>query len=144
MALKKLQQRLPIQKVRERIEQAELLIYDRMCDNGGWNYGNSEVFGEKLWPYPDTTALALIATHNHRERRENQISLGVLKDLAAKTNSGLALSWTLVCLAVYGLHDTSLKNALKLRYSETNFLDETRSLAIAILALSDGARYLRI
>jgi hypothetical protein len=144
IAVKKLQQSLPADKARERIAQAERLIYDRICDGGGWNYGNSEVFGEKLWPYPDVTALALIATHNHPERRENQLSLGVLRELALKTDSGLALSWALICHAVYGFQDPALKNALEQRFARSKFLDEIKTLALSILALSEGGRYFRV
>ncbi len=144
IVLKKLQQLLPADKVGERIAQAELLIYDRMCDGGGWNYGNSEVFSEKLWPYPDVTALALIATSNHPERRENKISLAVLRELALKTDSGLALSWALICFAAYGFQEVALKNALDQRFAKDKFLEETKTLALAILAISDGARYFRI
>lgn len=144
MALKKLKQRLPAERVQERIAQAELMIYDRMCDGGGWNYGNSEVYGEKLWPYPDTTALALIATQDRRQRQENQLSLRLLKDLALKADSGLALSWASVCFKLYGQDDAALKHSLTQRFAMAQFLGETKTLALAILAVGDGAGYFRV
>ena len=144
MALKKLKQQLPAERVHERIAQAELMIYDRMCDGGGWNYGNSEVYGEKLWPYPDTTALALIATQDRPERQENQLSLRLLKDLALKADSGLALSWASVCFKLYGQDDAALKNSLAQRFAKTQFLGETKTLALALLAVGDGARHFRV
>ncbi len=144
MVLKKLKQQLPTDRVQERITQAELMIYDRMCDGGGWNYGNSEVYGEKLWPYPDTTALALIATQDHRERQENQLSLRLLNDLALKADSGLALGWASVCLTLYGQDDAALKNSLAQRFAKTQFLGETKTVALAILAVGDGARHFRM
>ena len=142
-ALKNLKQYLPADKVGERIAQAELMIYDRICDGGGWNYGNSEVYGEKLWPYPDTTALALIATQDHRERQENQSSLRLLKELALKADSGLALAWACICFQVYGQNDAALKNSLERRFAKTQFLGETKTLALTVLALSDGAGHFR-
>jgi hypothetical protein len=60
LALKRVKDQLPPKAYQERVSQGELLIYDRMCEGGGWNYGNSVVYGERLWPYP-TTAVALIA-----------------------------------------------------------------------------------
>ncbi len=144
MALKKLKQQLPADRVQQRIAQAELMIYDRMCDGGGWNYGNSEVYGEKLWPYPDTTALALIATQDHRERQDNQLSLRLLKDLARKADSGLALSWACVCYNLYGQDDAALKKLLAERFAKTQFLGESKTLALAILAIGDGARHFRV
>ena len=144
MALKKLKQQLPAEKLEERIHQAELMIYDRMCDGGGWNSGNSEVYGEKLWPYPETTALALIATQEHRERQANQLSLRLLKDLALKAGSGLALSWASVCYSLYGQDDAVLKNSLAEKFAKTQFLGENKTVALAILALADGARHFRV
>jgi hypothetical protein len=143
-ALKKIRAQLPAERLEERVAQAELMIYDRMCDGGGWNYGNSEVYGEKLWPYPDTTALALIATQDRRERQENQLSLRLLKELALKADSGLALAWASVCFSLYGQDDAALKNSLAERFAKTQFLGETKTLALAILATSDGARYFRV
>lgn len=37
------------------------LIRDRVIRNGGWNYGNSAVFGTDLQPQPAPTGLALLA-----------------------------------------------------------------------------------
>ena len=144
IALKKLRQQLPADRVRERLDQAELLIYDRMCDGGGWNYGNREVYDEKLWPYPDTTALALIATQDRRERKENQVSLRLLNEMALKADSGLALGWASICFSLYGQDGAALKNALVQRFAKTQFLGETKALALAVLALGDGARHFRV
>src|SRR5258706_8996681 len=77
-AVKHLKAQLPADSFKERVGQAELMIYDRMCDGGGWNAGNGEVYSAKLWPYPDTTALALIATQENRQRKENVVSLRAL------------------------------------------------------------------
>src|SRR6266446_345145 len=72
MALKKLEPMLVGTNVEARIQQGEMLIYDRMCQGGGWNYGNSKVLGEALWPYPDVTAVALIALQDRRASEANQ------------------------------------------------------------------------
>ena len=42
------------------------VLFDRVCHEGGWNYGNPEVYGQKLWPYVPTTAVALLAMQDHR------------------------------------------------------------------------------
>ena len=144
IALKKLKQKLPAEPFQERIAQAELLLYDRMCAGGGWNYGNAAVYEEKLWPYPDTTALALIATQNRRDRDENKISLRALREMALKTDSGLAVAWTSICFALYGEENSAFKNALAQRFAKSQFLGENKTLALALLALGDGARYFRV
>jgi hypothetical protein len=144
IALKKLKQKLPAEPFQERIDQAELMIYDRMCAGGGWNYGNAEVYDEKLWPYPDTTALALIATQDRRQRDENKISLRTLHELALKADSGLAIAWASICFALYGQDNSAFKSALAQRFAKSEFLGENKALALAQLALGDGARYFQV
>jgi hypothetical protein len=144
VALKKIRRNLSSKIVEERIQQGELMIYDRMCDTGGWNYGNSSVYGERLWPYPDITAVALIALQDQRERRENQLSLRALGEMAKKTDSGLALSWAVICLSLYGHDGVELKKRLVERFVKTKFLGETKVIALGILATGNGARFFRV
>lgn len=144
IAVKKLKAHLPASALQQRVEQAELMIYDRMCDGGGWNVGNSEVYDEKLWPYPDTTALALIATQERRQRQENQLSLRALGDMLKSVESGLALSWAIICFSLYEQDSAGLKKSLQQRFAKTRFLSETKPLALAILAMGDGARHFRV
>ena len=144
LALKKIKSHLPAKTVHERVEQGELMIYDRMCEGGGWNYGNAAVYDDRLWPYPDITAIALIALQDRRERKENQVSLRALVDMAQNTDSGLALGWTLLCLSVYGQDGAELKKRLEQRFVKTKFLGETKALALSVLAMGNGARYFRV
>jgi len=144
IALKKIKSRLSAEAVQRRVNQAELMIYDRMCKGGGWNYGNAAVYGDPLWPYPDITALALIALQDHKERKENQASLSILSKTAETTDSGLALGWTTICLSVYGEDISGLRKRLDQKFARTKFLEETKPVALAILASGDGARLLRV
>ena len=144
IALKKIKSRLSAEAVQGRVNQAELMIYDRMCKGGGWNYGNAAVYGDPLWPYPDITALALIALQDHKERKENQASLSILSKTAETTDSGLALGWTTICLSVYGEDISELRKRLDQKFARTKFLEETKPVALAILASGDGARLLRV
>jgi hypothetical protein len=144
LALKKTKRLLASKIVEERIRQGELMIYDRMCDNGGWNYGNSSVYGERLWPYPDITAVALIALQDQCERKENQVSLRALSEMTKSTDSGLALSWTAICFSLYGQEDAEVRKRLVERFAKTKFLGEMKSIALGILAMGDGARLLRV
>jgi hypothetical protein len=143
IALKKLRPHLEKTKINERIEEGERLIYDRMCQGGGWNYGNSNVLGESLWPYPDVTAVALIALQDQAKREENQMSLRALRKMMDQTDSGLALSWSIICLNLYGEDTKRLRDRLERRYRETGFLGETKSIALALLALGKGAEVFR-
>jgi hypothetical protein len=144
LAVKKLRPSLSGEKVEQRIRQGELLIYDRMCEGGGWNYGNSKVLGETLWPYPDVTAVALIALQDHRGIEPNAASLRALQQLLKEVDSGLALSLGVICLTLYG-HDVSeWKRILIQTFARTKFLAETKTLALFVLALEESGTTFRV
>ena len=44
-----------------RVVEAVRMILDRQLPEGGWNYGNTGVFGKTLRPEPESTGLALTA-----------------------------------------------------------------------------------
>jgi hypothetical protein len=56
----------------------------------------------------------------------------------------LALALTVICFSLYGQDGAKHKRALEQRFAKTQFLGETKSLALAILALGEGARYFRV
>jgi hypothetical protein len=134
IALKRLRSYLSQDQAITRISEGERMIYDRMCVGGGWNYGNSKVLGENLWPYPDTTALALIALQDRSDNPANQIGLTVLEKMLAENHSGLALAWSCICFTLYGRDPSPWIARLEKSYAETQFLGETKPIALAVLA----------
>ena len=46
------------------------MLLDRACEGGGWNAGNSSVYGVPLRPQPDATAAALLALPQMSEDRK--------------------------------------------------------------------------
>jgi hypothetical protein len=140
LALKRLRRHLPGTAAVERIDEAERMIYDRMCRDGGWNYGNSAVLEAELWPYADVTALALLALAEHRQHEANQRSLRALRAMLQRVDSGLALAWATLCFSAYGEDVAPLRHRLLERYERTAFLGETKVMALAVLALGGGAR----
>ena len=144
MTLKKLKRSLDGTNCEERIRQGEMLIYDRMCENGGWNYGNSRVLGEALWPYPDVTAVALIALQDQATSETNQKSLRVLDAMLREAGSGTALGWGILCLTLYKQDVQEWKKILVKNFEKTRFLGETKAVALAVLALGNGASLFRV
>jgi hypothetical protein len=134
LALKKLRPHADI-RAEARIQEAQAMLYDRMCPNGGWNYGNSVVLGVDLPPYADVTALTLIALQDYRGSEPNAVSLAALRGMLAEVDSSLALAWATLCLTLYGEDTESLKRRLERRYRKRPFLVDTRSLALTLLAL---------
>ncbi|MEN8181289.1 MAG: hypothetical protein ABFS46_02005, partial [Myxococcota bacterium] len=138
LALKALRPELP-RRAEARIEEGERLVYDRMCTGGGWNYGNSVVFDEALEPYPDVTAIALLALQDRAGEEAHRLSLGALRHLLEKTTSGLALSWASLCLDVHGQPSRALRERIEGSFRARGFLGDVRTLALASLALDGGA-----
>jgi hypothetical protein len=134
LALKQLAAYLPSRLVAERIRDGELLLADRMCAGGGWNYGNRRVLGEDLSPYPDTTALALIALHDSRDDTLTGTGLRRLQDLLHEQRSTLALALSCLCLRLYTHDPAQLRTELSQRL-RSDRVPDTRSLALALLAL---------
>ena len=63
----------------ERVQEAKRLLLDRQLPDGGWNYGNTKVFGQELHPMPETTGVALSALSGSVSREEITVSLKYLK-----------------------------------------------------------------
>ena len=144
MALKKLKQSLVGTNCGERIRQGEMLIYDRMCEKGGWNYGNSRVLGEALWPYPDVTAIALVALQDRATSEANQTSLRALAAMLREAGSGTALGWGILCLTLYNQDVEGWKRILVKNFEKTRFLGETKAVALAVLGFGNGANLFRV
>jgi hypothetical protein len=143
LALRRLGPALADPGVPHRIDHGERLLYDRMCPGGGWNYGNARVLGENLAPFADTTAIALIALQRHRARVENRQALDVLRAMIGRVRSGLALGWSILCADLYAEAPGEWRSLLRQQYGDTRFLGKTKPLALAVLALNDGARMFR-
>jgi hypothetical protein len=61
----------------ERAREARLMLLDRQLELGGWNYGNTSVFGQRLRPMAESTGLAL----NALARRVPRDGLPILRIL---------------------------------------------------------------
>jgi hypothetical protein len=144
IALKRIRRHLNTPKVSERIQQGELMLYDRVCADGGWNYGTPNVLGETAPPYPDITAVTLIALQDHAQASPNRTSLNALGKMLQQEQSGLSLSWAILCFSIYGLDIAEWKRALARSFEQTRFLGETKSTALSVLAFGNGAKYLRV
>lgn len=137
LALKLARADLPAGRARQSIDEGERLLLDRICPGGGWNYGNTVVLGEELWPYPDTTALALIALQDAGERRALAEGLEKLRALVERNESGLATALAVLCFRLHGRDAGGLAERLVAGYERRRFLGETRALATAALALAE-------
>jgi hypothetical protein len=125
----------------KRIREGEALLWDRMCDGGGWNFGNPAAFGYAIRPFPVPTALALLALRNHAADPRTAKSLETLRTIAASEPSALGLGWAVIALRACGRSGADLEARLaKDLASPQTPARDVPSLAVAALALGDPAR----
>jgi hypothetical protein len=129
--------------MRTRITEAEAMILDRVCDGGGWNYGNAQVLGQDLRPYVPTTALAVLAMQDRREHPAIAASINWLRTHAASEPATMALSLSSICLRAIG-EAAEAPRALLLRQApNTRAFGNLHLIAMALYALTaaeHGAR----
>jgi hypothetical protein len=141
LALKRLRGRPGAAQAEERIAEAERLLIDRMCNGGGWNYGNRAVRGYELVPFPDTTALALVALQDRRSADVTGASIVRLKELLAGYRSVLVLALSSHALAVHGHGTQALRTELAARLRTGEHTD-VRALALGVMAMNEAHLHL--
>ncbi|TFG65036.1 MAG: hypothetical protein E4H28_04605 [Gemmatimonadales bacterium] len=135
LALRRVDQQTISGSVRSRLREGERLLLDRVCKGGGWNYGNSWVLGEDLWPYPDTTALALLALSGRRDDPRVVQSLDALTRMLEVHESSLSLSLGVLCLDAFGIDAMPYRNRLDALWQGELFDTTTRAIALSLVAL---------
>ena len=114
------------------------MLLDRACVDGGWNSGNSVVYGVPLRPHVEATAIALLALQDERRTETIQRSLAWLKQQATVINSGSSLAWCILTLFVYQESVEPLKNRLATIMGDGRDVRNNATLATALLALKCG------
>jgi hypothetical protein len=138
LALKKYGARRGPRDVQGRIDEAERLLLDRQCAEGGWNYGNSEVLERKLHAYVPTTALVLLALQNRRGRPEVRRGLDYLLGAWPHEPAGLALGMSLLCFRAFALPTVEVEAGLTTAWQKSEFLGNYAVAGMARYALTTG------
>jgi hypothetical protein len=86
----------------DRAQEARHMLLDRQLERGGWNYGNTTVFGQQLRPMPESTGLALNALAGRLPRERVEKSLSYLKDHVGSLRTPLSLGWGFLGLGAWG------------------------------------------
>lgn len=111
------------------------LLADRETVGGGWNYGNRVVFDDDLWPYAQTTAVALLALQGSDAELEGR-GMHVLRTLwRDEREGGLSLAMASAVLELRGDADApEARHALFDVFEHTAFLGDVVTLAWAAIA----------
>ena len=120
----------------ERISEGILMLLDRQLPHGGWNSGNTVVFGKELLPLPECTGIALQALAGNTERHSIQKSLDYLLEELSRLRTPISLGWTLLGLGAWGLKPTDTDELVmaSLRLQERHGPYSLPSLAILLCA----------
>lgn len=78
------------------------MLMDRQLPQGGWNYGNTLVYGQELYPQPENTGLALSALAGTVDRKDVRRSIEYLEKRIGRLRSPLSLGWGLLGLGAWG------------------------------------------
>jgi hypothetical protein len=122
----------------KRIHLGVEMLLDRACVGGGWNSGNSLVYGVPLRPHVEATAITLLALQDEQRTEMVQKSLSWLRQNAASVDSVSSLAWCILTLFVYQEPIGGLKNRLATIIGDGRDIRNNATLATAILALKCG------
>ena len=114
------------------------MLLDRACTGGGWNSGNSIVYGVPLPAHVEATAIALLAMQDEERTPVIQASLGWLKQRSSGIDSVESLAWCILSLFVYQEPVEHLKARLATLVGDGRDIRSNATLATAILALKCG------
>jgi hypothetical protein len=139
IALRRWSRTHPTLEGARRIDHAERLLRDRVCRQGGWNYGNSLVLGKPLMAYAATSALGLLALHNTPDDPIIARSIQTLHHLCATEQSGFALGLSVIAFRVLGRPALDVERTLVSLWRDSAFGGETVATALALYAINGEA-----
>jgi hypothetical protein len=87
----------------DRVLEAIRMILDRQLPHGGWNYGNTLMFGKELHPMPDSTGAALTGLAGAVDQDTVSRSLDYLQGEVDRLRTPISLGWSLLGLAAWDL-----------------------------------------
>jgi hypothetical protein len=129
----------------ERTRDGERLIRDRVIRSGGWNYGNSTVFGADLRPHPAPTGLALLALAGIDDIDSPHVarSCAYLEQILPTTRAPQSLCFGTLALAAWGRRPTAADDWLMA--ARAGAVRRSNSVAqLAHLLLAAGPRSLEL
>ncbi|MBI3807105.1 MAG: terpene cyclase/mutase family protein [Nitrospirae bacterium] len=87
----------------DRVREAIRMILDRQLPHGGWNYGNTLVFGRELHPMPESTGAALTGLAGVVDQEKVARSISYLQGEVDRLRTPVSLGWALLGLAAWDL-----------------------------------------
>ena len=134
IAFRSLGDRLPRSSVTVAIAEGESMLLDRTCPAGGWNHGLGRSHGEDLWPYPDTTAFALLALGPDRPEMAVEEGMAALHRMLESPVSRLTTALGILTFERFGQDAEALRRRLVEEWTDPFLPPTTRTLALSLMA----------
>ncbi len=124
-------------QIHPRVKEGIRMLMDRQLPHGGWNYGNTSVFGQELRPAPESTGAALHALAGRVARQDVQRSLDYLSKEVIRLHTPISLGWSLLALNSWGISPPNVPSLIAdcLERQERYGSYDTTSLCLLILPL---------
>lgn len=87
----------------DRLREAIRMMLDRQLPHGGWNYGNTLMFGKELHPMPESTGAALTGLAGVVGQEKVARSITYLQGEVDRLRTPISLGWSLLGLAAWNL-----------------------------------------
>jgi hypothetical protein len=87
----------------DRVREAIRMMLDRQLPHGGWNYGNTLIFGRELHPMPENTGAALTGLAGVVDQEKVARSISYLQGEVDRIGTPISLGWGLLGLAAWDL-----------------------------------------
>jgi hypothetical protein len=87
----------------DRVQEALKMILNRQLPHGGWNSGNTLIFGRELHPNPEGTGAALIGLARTVDQGKVVRSIEYLRDEVDRLHTPVSLGWALLGLGAWNV-----------------------------------------
>ena len=134
IAFRSLGERLPQSGVSQSIEDGEAFLLGRTCPDGGWNHGLGRSHDEDLWPYPDTTAFALLALGPDRSDEAVGEGISALRRMLESPVSRLSTALGILAFERFRESTVELHRRLAQEWADPFPPPTTRTLALSLMA----------
>lgn len=119
----------------DRVKEAVHMLLDRQLAHGGWNYGNTLVFGKELHPMPESTGAALAGLSGAVGRDAVLPSLQYLQGEVIRLQTPISLGWSLLGLAAWKLSPLNAKALVERCLTNQERYGEYETSALCLLFL---------
>ena len=112
------------------------MIMNRRISRGGWNYGNTRVYGTDMFPSIDATGMALTALAGHTSEESAANSLQYLRTGVENCRTPLSLGWALFGLGAWEIFPEESETWIEQTLARQEKLGSYGTSLLSLLALA--------